>query len=575
MTFNQEAMKRTFLLFIMAALCLVSCSQRELDLDSAKEPIFITVGPPEGTRIDYTESSGAIKQSWAVNEDIPSKSDKLLIYGKNTGTPYFFTATKLLDSGKALFSGGPIDEADKLFDIIVLGQGENTSMTHLKDMINYDYSHQVQTGNANLGHLQSMVYLKDVNAYHEVEFSQEWATENGGGTFYMNPLVHFRIKIPASASSYVPKKIGLVSTASKLIPHFTGGYKVNSLWLTLDSVTPDADGVFDAYMMLPEPLGPGTYMVSLLMSNDYFYLTSNFTTTKTMSGGKVHLIQKNMSTISGWGSQAALTAHGLRTGGSFSDWNARNVLGHPLMETCTLPANPKYGDLYEVRMVGDAAWLYGYLEFKMLGYDKQLALDIVYASGTGHATLPTLGDGGDGYAAFTNENINRFFEIQDMTEPSIGKFNNWRGDNHSYGDYAAYDNKQKWYFFTGSGSLYQYTTTPAWGDGALWVAHVQAAGDYNSATSVGRLEFRMRRQTVQYGPSAQANTSFSYGFKLMNTKSGDINLYCCGLLPQGGLDASGNRVVLPMRTVTTPAYSDSAYPSAALTNESNIVTCYE
>ena len=463
-------------------------------------------------------------------------------------------------------------------------------MRHIQDMKNVCFNELTQTGNNSLAHIESYIWLENVNTYQDIQFNSTWASSHGSGSYNVNPIVHFRIKIPTGSGT--PKKIGLVSTAAKLIPHYMGGRKVNSIWLNLSGVTPSSN-IFDAWMPLPEGLGAGNYAVSLLMSNNKYYVSPVFAASA-MAAGKVHLIQKNMTSYMAYDAHAKLTSHGIKTGGSFNDWYSLRILAHPLMETCTLPAYSKYDKLYEARVVGDFAWIYGYMEFTMYGYNQSIPFDMIFASATGAASLLSLGDGGDGLRAFTNTNINRFFEINGLTQPGIvynettyNRFNNWRADNELYEFPASYDNRFQWYNATGSGSLYDSLVRYYYSAEAphqLTVHYVQAAGDYNSSTHVGRLEFRMRRSSLQYN-TTNANTSFAFGMKLMGNQNYDTSAstgwYCHGLLPQGGKNASGNRTPISMRVVTVPPYAGDTiddshnynYPYTA--NEANIVTCSE
>ncbi|MBQ9597579.1 MAG: hypothetical protein IJR34_04955 [Bacteroidales bacterium] len=589
--------KILFILFWAVLLFLGACSRSELEPTTADETtcaepeepveiIGITVGNPweedsnaasgdngtaengnpdpenpqaegdgdEGTKISYEYADSKLKQSW-------EKGDKLLVYGRNTSTAYIFTADQIYANGRAHFTGTKPSASDTKFDIVVLGKKGNTSMRHIQDMKNVCFNELTQTGNNSLAHIESYIWLEGVNTYLDIQFNATWATSHGG-SYNVNPIVHFRIKIPTGSGT--PKKIGLVSTAAKLIPHYMGGRKVNSIWLNLSGVTPSSN-VFDAWMPLPETLAAGTYAVSLLMSNNYYYISPVFSATSALAAGKVHLIQKNMTSYSGYGSQAKLTgfATPMKTDGAFTDWNSLPMLAHPNMETRTLPADPRYKDLYEVRMVGDQGWIFGYMEFKMLGWNYSMPLDIALACGHtgGYWPLNSTNLYDDGQNAFTSTNIDRYLEHNGMTEPGSNCFNNWRADN-----YNSWDNRLAWYNFSGSAGnnvfgnltrVYYSADLPH----QLTKYYINAVGTFDDSNKIGRLEFRLRRFTLN-----ASGTTVGYGIKLIGQGGDDYSLtgwYCRGLLPQGGKSASGVRQVLPMAQITVPVYSDYEYPFVA------------
>lgn len=563
-------------LVFFALTMLAACGRSELDTQAdshATEPeepaeiIGITVGSPwgeddpdatdaaeEGSKISYSYADGKLKQTWEVG-------DKLLVYGRTTGTSYVFEADEVYENGRAHFIGTKPSASNTSFDIVVLGQNGNVTVRNIKDMKNVCFNGMTQTGNNSLAHIESYVWMENVNTYWDIQFSSSWASSHGGGSFYMNPIVHFRIKIPTGSGT--PKKIGLISTASKLIPHYQGGRKANSLWLNLSGVTPESN-IFDAWMPLPEALANGSYAVSLLMSNNYYYVSPVFSATSALAAGKVHLIQKNMTSYSGYDSQANLTGFAvpLRTDGAFTDWNSLPMLAHPNMETRTLPADPLYKDLYEVRMIGDKGWIFGYMEFKMLGWDYSMPLDVALACGNkgGYWPLNSTDKYDDGQNAFLSTNIDRYLEHNGLTQPESNCFNNWRADN-----YSSWDNRLAWYNFTGTAeaNVFGNLTRAYYSAEAphqLTKGYINANGTFDGSNKIGRLEFRLRRFSLNAN-----GTSVAYGIKLMGPGGDDYSLtgwYCRGLLPQGGKNASGVRQILPLAQMTVPNWEDYEYPFA-------------
>ncbi|MCR4566175.1 MAG: hypothetical protein K5651_08840 [Bacteroidales bacterium] len=506
----------------------------------------------EGTKISYTYADSKLKQAWQVG-------DKLLIYGRTKGDYKIFTCDAVYSNGRGHFNGTKPNAANTRFDIVVLGKKSNVSFTNVRDMLNVCFNEMTQTGNNNLNHIESYVWLENVNTYWDIQFNSSWASSHGSGTFNMNPMIHFRIKVP---SGRTPKKIGLVSTAARLIPHYKGGRKVNSIWLYLNSVTPSSN-IFEAWMPLPEALGAGNYAVSVLLDNNYYYLTKDFYSGG-FASGQMYKVQRDLTiaaNVTSYNAHANVTSgtYPLRTDGSFTDWDNRILYAHPLLETRTLPANYKYADLYEVRMIADQGWVFGCIEFKMLGWSYSMPLDVGLCCGhTGGTWKLDNALYGDGQKAFSDANVDRYLEHTGLTETSA--FNNWRADNSS-----DWDNKLQWYNFTGSagagifdtGNLTRQYYTAAVPQ-QLTKYYIGANGTFNSGSQLGRLEFRLRRFTLN-----ATGTTIKYGIKLMGKGGADYTVtgwHCRGLLPQGGTNASGVRTVLPMAQMTVPTYSDYEYP---------------
>ncbi len=505
----------------------------------------------EETKISYTYADSKLKQGW-------QKNDQLLIYGRTKGDHTVFTCDAVYENGKAHFTGTKPNADNTRFDIVVLGQKSNVSFTNVRDMLNVCFNEMTQTENNSLAHIESYIWLENVNTYWDIQFNSSWASSHGSGTFNMNPLIHFRIKVP---SGRTPKKIGLVSTAAKLIPHYKGGRKVNSIWLYLDNVSPSGD-IFEAWMPLPEALGAGNYAVSVLLDNNYYYLTRDFYSGG-FASGQMYKVQRDLTiaaNVTTYNAHADVTSgtYPLRTDGSFTDWDNRILYAHPLLETRTLPANYKYADLYEVRMIADKGWVFGYLEFKMLGWSYSMPLDVGLCCGHtgGYWLLDNTERYEDGQKAFTDTDIDRYLEHIGLTETS--SFNNWRADNNS-----SWDNKLQWFKFSGTagakvlGNLTrQYYTAEV--PQQLNKEYIGANGTYNSGSQLGRLEFRLRRFSLN-----AEGTTIKYGVKLMGKGGADYTVtgwHCWGLLPQGGTNASGVRTVLPMAEMTVPPYKDYRYP---------------
>ena len=593
--------KILFILFWAVLLFLGACSRSELEPTTADETtcaepeepveiIGITVGNPweedsnaasgdngtaengnpdpenpqaegdgdEGTKISYEYADSKLKQSW-------EKGDKLLVYGRNTSTAYIFTADQIYDNGRAHFTGTKPNAANTAYDIVVLGQKSNVSFTNVKDMKNVCFNELTQTENNSLAHIESYIWLENVNTYQDIQFNSTWASSHGSGSYNVNPIVHFRIK--RRSGSGTPMKIGLVSTDAKLIPHYKGGRKVNSIWLNLTNVDPVSE-VFDAWMPLPEALASGNYIVSVKMSNGNYYFSPK--RTFSVPGGKVSLIQKNMDTnswVASWrdnltvfaSQDSPYSSRPMKTDGSLDDWNSMIMLAHPNIETCTLPADPLYKELYEARMVADAAWVFGYIEFKMPQWNRSMPLNIAFATGGTGGYFPLAGTDlyHDNQNAFTNTNVREYLEIRGLSlMGDTNKFCNWRTDNST----TAYNAWLSWYRYnsTAGQTIYNGHLTQLYCtyDNELPWQYLNANGVFDSANQIGRLEFRLRRSSL-----GATSTTLHYGLKFMGPSDslGD-GWYCRGLLPQGGKNQSGVRQVVSMRQMSVPSYSQYEYP---------------
>ncbi len=534
--------------------------------DESGEKESIVLGFPEeeegpeqaaacGTKIAFGLSGTSVHPSFQLG-------DKVVIVGRGTGAATgTFTATELLSGGRAVFTGSK--PAGTRFDIVVVGKN---SFANLRAMQNYDFSEQTQTGNNTLSHLQGIIWMYNVTDYREVTFSSAWASSHSG-SFHVNPLVHFRIKIPSGSGT--PLKIGLISVGTgeaspgKLLSHTYGGTKVNSIWLTLNSVSPVSD-VFDAYLMLPEALAAGNYAVSLQMNNGYYYVKT-FTASRAIAEGKVSKIQLNLNsgttrytTNADLGSVISINSS---SSGTDAGWYSLQVLAHPNLMTIACPANALYDELYEVRCIADRGWWFGRMEFKMTGFDVSAPLDIAMdvnpsaplIGGTWTLTesAPSEEDlYGDGQRAFSDAlRIDRFYE---HTGLHSSQFDNWTSDT----------NWMAWYEFTGSnganifGNLNRIFYT-AQNPNQLTKYYTYATGSYYSAKSKGVIQFRMRRFS-----NYMVWDQYAVGFKLMGPgHNGEVGWHCLGLLPQGGKSASGIREVKPLKLGKCPSYVDYEYPN--------------
>ncbi len=252
-------MKKQVFFTLLVGMLLFSCAKMEdsVPVSVSAEKVQITASLSEDAKVSYDYSVAGIKSSWEAYSVAGIKSsweagDRILVTGHNTGVSSVFTLTSVgSDPSVAIFEGNSVD--DSAFDIAILAKG--VSATSQTELCRRDFSNQVQTGNASLAHLGSFVWLENVSSYLSMAFTSDWASSKGG-SLRINPIVRFEVKLPTSGK---PVKLGLISTKgasetgeqSKRLRHCYGGTKVNSVWLDLQSVTPES-GILTAYMALPQ-----------------------------------------------------------------------------------------------------------------------------------------------------------------------------------------------------------------------------------------------------------------------------------------------------------------------------------
>ena len=559
---KMQDMKKQVLFTLLAGMMLFSCAKMEDSVPASvsAEKVQIIASLPEDAKVSYGYSAAGIKSSWETG-------DRILVTGHNTGVSSVFTLTSVgSDPSVAVFEGNSV--ADSAFDIAILAKGVSAaSQTELRRR---DFSHQVQTGNASLAHLGSFVWLENVSTYRAMTFTDEWAGEKGG-SFHINPLVRFEVKLPTSGK---PVKLGLISTKgasetgeqSKRLRHCYGGTKVNSVWLDLQSVTPES-GILTAYMALPQAADAGSYALSVLMDDNKYYV-KQFTTTKALAGGATSRVKINMTTgtVNNWGVNDKVP---INVKGDVDQWYALRILAHPHQLTMTMPVDPLYKDLYEARVIADEGWLFGRIEFYLPGWNYSAPLDILIdldPSATTGGYLP-FGSANyeDGQHAFSDAGIDRYLEHSGLTQVAYSRFSNWTANIDDPTD-PALNNRLAWYNFRSTAAagsnvfgnldrVYYSADVPV----QLTYNYLYAAGKLYQGAKKGILEFRLRRFTL----NMSRENKIKIGFKLMGPGyNGEAGWHCRGLLPQGSRNDAGIRQLVPMALLEVPAYKDYEYPYA-------------
>lgn len=554
--FNKlQVMKKQLFLTLLTGALLFSCTKMEDNVSVSAEKVQITASLSAASKVSYDYSAAGIQSSWDTG-------DRILVTGHNTGVSSLFSlASVQADPSVATFEGNAVD--DTSFDIAILAEGAGVNT--LYSLRQRDFSNQVQNGNADPSHLGSFVWLEGVSAYRGLVFSSEWAQEKGG-SFHINPVVRFEIKLPVSGT---PVRLGLISTKgasetgdqSKRLRHVFDGHKVNSVWLDLLSVTPE-DGVIVAYMALPQAADAGSYAVSVLMDDNKYYV-KEFNTSIALAEGAASRVKLNMTTgtVYSWNVNQDIP---INVKGDVDQWYHLQILAHPHLLTMTTPVDPLYKDLYEARIIVDRGWLFGRMEFYLPGWNYSIPLDILIdldpSSQTGgcfpFGTDPDTYE--DGQNAFSDVGIDRFLEHNGLTQDQLSRFSNWTSNIDDETDPTKND-RLAWYNFRSTspfGSAVFGNLDRVYA-GGLYYDYLYAAGKLYQSAQKGVLEFRLRRMSLNMARENQ----IKIGFKLMGPGfNGEPGFHCRGLLPQGSLDASGIRQLVPMALVKIPAYEDYTYP---------------
>ena len=556
-----QVMKKQVFFTLLVGMLLFSCAKMEDSVPASvsAEKVQITASLPEDAKVSYDYSVAGIKSSWEAG-------DRILVTGHNTGVSSVFTLTSVeADPSVAVFEGNAVD--DSAFDIAILAKGVSaTSQTQLRRR---DFSNQVQTGNASLAHLGSFVWLENVSSYLSMTFTSDWASSKGG-SLRINPIVRFEVKLPTSGK---PVKLGLISTKgssetgeqSKRLRHCYGGTLVNSVWLDLQSVTPES-GILTAYMALPQAADAGSYALSVLMDDNKYYV-KQFTTTTALAGGATSRVKINMTTgtVNNWGVNDKVP---INVKGDVDQWYALRILAHPHQLTMTMPVDPLYKDLYEARIIADEGWLFGRIEFYLPGWNYSAPLDILIDLDPSSATGGYLPFGTtyyeDGQHAFSDAGIDRYLEHNGLTQVAYSRFSNWTA-NIDDPD-GPLNNRLAWYNFRSTAAagsnvfgnldrVYYSAEVPV----QLTYNYLYAAGKLYQSAKKGILEFRLRRFTL----NMSRENKIKIGFKLMGPGyNGETGWHCRGLLPQGSKNDAGVRQLVPMALVEVPSYKDYEYPYA-------------
>ncbi len=227
------------------------------------ETISVTI-PDNLTRVSLTQdedADGAVKLAW-------DETDKIYVaeHGTDTWITYEI-ATPLGDNPHVAtfrLAGDAITASsiDILYGALTLAQAEGI-----------DFSEQTQEGNANTDHLQYMALISNVNTVENVQFTADWATENGG-TFKQSGVVRLRLQMPVDVTAVS----SVFLAASSKVFHTTNKLDVETDMIKVN-FTPavdisDDNNIVTVYANLPwedVSVPAGTDLTAVVKASDGYY----------------------------------------------------------------------------------------------------------------------------------------------------------------------------------------------------------------------------------------------------------------------------------------------------------------
>ena len=239
--------------------------------------VTITVSMPEEglTKIAFEQDpenkDGAVKLTWEERDKILVNGEEFtLVSGAGTQTAGFSGPEVTADSYTIAYNGGAFGAT------------------------------QHQDADADTDHLAYIVSLADVNTYQDVEFTQAWATANGGGTLTQSSIFRLRAQMPAGvAEDVVAVKILARDADDAPVNIFGGG---NELTVMIDNAG-DAgdDGILDIYANLPTtaaaiPAGTAFFVRFMTTARKPVYSYTRyhvFSSALELTPGKVNALKLN------------------------------------------------------------------------------------------------------------------------------------------------------------------------------------------------------------------------------------------------------------------------------------------
>ena len=203
---------------LKAAFAVAAIAAMTFACKKADEP---GTEPDDGT-VAIKASIPASEMGWKWQE-----GDKLTVIGTTTET---FDLTSGASTASAEFKGNKVEGT--AFTILYPG-----TCATLSDAEAIDWTKQKQVGNNSQAHLKYVAALKDVDAYTEVTFANDWATAHGGA-FRQSGIVKFELTLPAGVPGV--SRVQLADSG-----------EIISVGLDLENVELGDDKVLTAYAGFP------------------------------------------------------------------------------------------------------------------------------------------------------------------------------------------------------------------------------------------------------------------------------------------------------------------------------------
>ena len=254
-------------------------------------PETISVAIPDNlTRVSLTQdddADGAVKLAWDEDDKIyVAESDH-----NETWTTYEIDTPLGENPHVATFHRVGDEITASSFDIfygapsIAIAEG-------------IDFSEQTQEGNANTDHLQYMALISGVNTVENVQFTSDWAAENGG-SFKQSGIIRLRLQMPsgvtAVSSVFLEASSAVFSTTNKL------DGKTDMIKVDFSSdVDISSDHIVTVYANLPwedVSVSAGVGLTVVVKTSDGYYYSKEISNASGLafSTGSVNAVKLNRS----------------------------------------------------------------------------------------------------------------------------------------------------------------------------------------------------------------------------------------------------------------------------------------
>lgn len=286
-------------MIILAGLCFAACSKDKPVVTNNQEeesvgitlPETISVAIPDNlTRVSLTQdddADGAVKLAW--DED-----DKIYVADSDhneTWTTYEIDTPLGENPHVATFHRVGDEITASSFDIFY-------GAPSLAIAEGIDFSEQIQEGNANTDHLQYMALISGVNTVENVQFTSDWAAENGG-SFKQSGIIRLRLQMPsgvtAVSSVFLEASSAVFSTTNKL------DRKTDMIKVDFSSdVDISSDHIVTVYANLPwenVSLSAGVGLTVVVKTSDGYYYSKEISNASGLafSTGSVNAIKLSRS----------------------------------------------------------------------------------------------------------------------------------------------------------------------------------------------------------------------------------------------------------------------------------------